>query len=524
MNKNLRIPAVALLGIALTFQNCGKIEIQDQAGQTTGGANLGSSNPAADPLAPLNASVFDGSMAANNEISFEIKLNKAHSMDLQVNWQTENGTALAGSNFTNTMMSTTIPAGSLGVVLKIPILKSEATATNFKIRILSISMGDIARAEAILTIPANSIVTVPVPFVNQWSAISNSGLVARDSNSAVWTGSKMIVWGGRGAAPAGVDGNVFFNDGAEYDPATNTWASMNIVGAPIPRSHHVAAWTGTKMIVWGGFSLAVNGTVYHDTGGVYDPATKTWTAMSMTGAPSGRWSHTAVWTGTKLIVWGGVGANSVNTNTGAIYDPATNTWQAMSTTNAPTSRSYQRAIWTGTRMIVWGGMVGAGFDRSPTNTGGIYDPATNTWIATSTTGAPQGRNEPSMVWTGTEMIVWGGTGVQGIGAIRLNTGGRFNPATNTWQTTSTANAPVIRMGQSTVWTGTKMIVWGGYGGGSPETYLATGGIYDPALNTWQATATTGALSARSTATTVWTGSKMIIWGGVLYSNTGGILQ
>ena len=36
------------------------------------------------------------------------------------------------------------------------------------------------------------------------------------------------------------------------------------------------------------------------------------------------------------------------------------------------------------------------------------------------------------------MIVWGGS--EGYTAI-INTGGRYNPATNSWTATTTANAP-----------------------------------------------------------------------------------
>jgi hypothetical protein len=35
----------------------------------------------------------------------------------------------------------------------------------------------------------------------------------------------------------------------------------------------------------------------------------TWTATALITAPSGRASHTVVWTGTEMIVWGGVGVN-----------------------------------------------------------------------------------------------------------------------------------------------------------------------------------------------------------------------
>ena len=56
-------------------------------------------------------------------------------------------------------------------------------------------------------------------------------------------------------------------------------------------------------------------------------------------------------------------------------------------------------------MIIWGGMT---YD-AVSNTGGRYNPSTDTWIATSTTNAPAARSGHTAVWTGSEMIVWGGS-------------------------------------------------------------------------------------------------------------------
>ena len=56
------------------------------------------------------------------------------------------------------------------------------------------------------------------------------------------------------------------------------------------------------------------------------------------------------------------------------------------------------------------------------NSGGRYDPASNTWSSTTTVGAPSGRQLHSAVWTGSRMIVWGGTD----GSI-TNTGGEYDP-------------------------------------------------------------------------------------------------
>jgi hypothetical protein len=92
-------------------------------------------------------------------------------------------------------------------------------------------------------------------------------------------------------------------------------------------------------------------------------------------------------------------------------------WTATTTTNAPTAREIHTAVWTGTKMIVWGG-IGAG--STNLNTGGQYDPA-DSWTATTTSGAPAGISSHTAVWTGTKMIVWGGTD----GTNVLNTGSRY---------------------------------------------------------------------------------------------------
>jgi galactose oxidase-like protein len=82
----------------------------------------------------------------------------------------------------------------------------------------------------------------------------------------------------------------------------------------------------------------------------------------------------------------------------------------------------------------------------------------DTWASTSTINAPTARFAPA-VWTGSEMIVWGGFD----GNSFLNTGGRYDPSTDSWTATSTTNAPSARGGHTAVWTGSEMIVWGGEG-------------------------------------------------------------
>ncbi len=163
-----------------------------------------------------------------------------------------------------------------------------------------------------------------------------------------------------------------------------------------------------------------------------------------------------------MIVWGGSG-DTINFffNTGGRYNPSTNSWTATSTANAPTPRNAHAAVWTGTQMIVWSGLDPNGVS----NTGGRYDPSTDSWTATSTANAPEPRWFSTAVWTGSEMIVWGGDDEN---LVELNTGGRYNPNANSWTATSTANGPDARSSHTAVWTGSEMIVWGGFDGARSE--------------------------------------------------------
>jgi hypothetical protein len=158
-----------------------------------------------------------------------------------------------------------------------------------------------------------------------------------------------------------------------------------------------------------------------------------WTATSTTNAPSARSHHTAVWTGSEMIVYGGYDLDSFTLNTGGIYNPSTDSWTATTTSNAG-FRADHTAVWTGSEMIVWGGYTGASY----TNGGGRYNPSTNSWTNTTTTNAPTGRGDHTAVWTGSEMIVWGGEDLNNF----FNTGGRYNPSTDSWTATTTTNAPL----------------------------------------------------------------------------------
>lgn len=164
-----------------------------------------------------------------------------------------------------------------------------------------------------------------------------------------------------------------------------------------------------------------------------------WRPMSALPVSTG----TVVWTGSEMIIWGGCSTSSsfCGETTGGRYNPLTDTWTPTSTVNAPIERKEHTAVWTGSEMIIWGGCK-PGYNNFCNTIGfgspGAYNPATDTWRVVPD-GGIEGRTKHTAIWTGTEMIIWGG-----IRLDVLNAGGRYNAATNGWVQTSTVNAPTPR--------------------------------------------------------------------------------
>src|SRR5205807_9827418 len=136
-------------------------------------------------------------------------------------------------------------------------------------------------------------------------------------------------------------------------------------------------------------------------------------------------------------------------------------------------------------MIGWGG-----YNRSYLNTGGRYSPGTDSWTATSSTGAPAGREFHTAVWIGSQMIAWGGFGGTGY----LNTGGRYCAQTGAPSPTPTAT-PCASVGSWTAQAPYPIAVFGNavasqggnvysFGGIANNTAVANAYKYSPATNTW----------------------------------------
>ncbi|GAA2738475.1 hypothetical protein [Actinocorallia aurantiaca] len=286
--------------------------------------------------------------------------------------------------------------------------------------------------------PPNSHATLPAdgaaydPEADSWRVLAKSPLSGRTGQNDVWTGSSLLIWGGN--AKRGK-----LKDGASYDPAADTWTALP--DAPDARSGAQTAWTGTEALFIGGS---------REDGVAYNPATRAWRALPDAPFHSYDWAL-STWTGEEFLLF--VETSGSRETKGAAYDPASDTWRTLPTGPVAAGVS-SGAVWTGDRAVLFSSssrLYSRG-EKDPLDPGGAYIPKTNKWeritLSPPATTAMTGYGEPMLA--GREIVQWGGA--RPAIAYHLDE--------SRWRSIPVPKIP-WREFPSLVWTGTEIIAWGG---------------------------------------------------------------
>jgi hypothetical protein len=308
----------------------------------------------------------------------------------------------------------------------------------------------------------------------------------------VWTGRELLIVGAANGKAAG----------AAYNPATGTWRGLPPTPGPAQTMEggYTAVWTGRELL---GGGLGLNA--------AYNPATNRWRPL---GEWRGNGNGVVVWTGRQVLTWGG-GCCDDYSSSGSTYTPETDTWERLP--QAPLAGRHTTGAWTGRELIVAGGTGrsenGNAIDYRAFADAAAYNPSTHTWRRLPP--MPEPRAGATATWTGTEVLVVGGSGPSSKVRpyVRLHTDAvAYNPATNRWRRLP-AMGDTGRTEHSATWTGRQLLVWGGrtLRDGSWTT-PRHGVAYDPVSNRWSAMPKS-VLAGRIDHVAVWTGSQLLIWGG-----------
>src|SRR5436190_1008455 len=235
-----------------------------------------------------------------------------------------------------------------------------------------------------------------------------------------------------------------------------TW--QRLPAAPVaPDSYLTGAWTGSKLVVFGRAHATEGKAV--NVAASYDPATRRWRKLAPPKGPSGSYEgrYSAAWTGKEVLVWGAFDYEA--------YDPAENRWRLLPR-RPGIGAAGGLVVWTGRELIGWGG----GCCGDAFSDGIAYSPKTNRWrkLASSPLAGSQAPVGGAVAWTRKRLLVWGGKSAAGVA---------LDPGTG--RTMPLPRSPLAaREDPVSAWTGRALVVWGGRApiGGRP---FADGATFTP---------------------------------------------
>ena len=208
----------------------------------------------------------------------------------------------------------------------------------------------------------------------------------------------------------------------------------------------------------------------------------------------------AIWDGTEFVVDIGNGYEA--------YNPASRTWQTLPA--PPSNRTDPFAVWTGNQLLVFGGAGGDTYPATaPEIDGEAFTPRTNTWtpIAPMPSAFLTKNLVGGAVWTGSQAVLWATDGTDELVA-------NYHPASNSWRMLPASGMPVGNGSAVQVfWTGTKVLVWKSTPVGYPVPNFAYGGLLDPATGSWTAVAPPPEVLGGYGDAVTWTSDGLFVWSG-----------
>jgi len=313
--------------------------------------------------------------------------------------------------------------------------------------------------------------------------------------TAVWAGSELLVCCDRNGS------------GAAYRPADDRWDRLP--DSPFPGRTSVAAvWTGREVLLWGGTD-APGVSQAHADGMAYDPAGRRWRVIPP--APIGpRFGSDAVWTGTEMLVWGGLPQccaidSVIHDPAAAAYDPVANSWRRL----ADVPPSWSGDDGSAATLVQGNGRVWV-WRRDHL---GWYDATQDRWVDAAPAPAlpaPEvlSTADPAAaaVLSGDDLLVWTG------GASGDLHGLAYRLPDGPWRRIADAHGYVDAL---SVGPGDRVFA----------ALSAPGGTrvldYRVAQDRWREL-DPPPLTMRRRVVTAWTGEELLVWGG--YSDTGPVLD
>lgn len=308
------------------------------------------------------------------------------------------------------------------------------------------------------------------PEYPHWKNIPNPPEELKPFSKSVWTGAELLVW----------DGETF----AYYDPTTSIWRTekpLNNLFDLTTNTDWVSIMRGQVVSpIWNSGVLnlflceKVPSTRFTEEtrskGVVYDPSLRSWREMNPQNMPSGcSLSQAAPFSiGGSIFYlghrWKDPGRDWNTLMEAAIYSPSRDEWRRVVLPEELQMRKDASVLWTGSQVIFWGGWLPERYKKpNGLNSGTAFDPAANTWTELPLDGSPEGRMEHTATWTGSRMLLYGGvTSPTYDEREYLISGALYDPVRSKWSPMSHGSLRPqphpYRFALRSIWVGTHVLL------------------------------------------------------------------
>jgi hypothetical protein len=297
--------------------------------------------------------------------------------------------------------------------------------------------------------------------------------IARDSHTAtLLQDGKVLIVGGN------VWGGGFAGTAELYDPNSGTFSKTGNLLTPC--AYHTATLlnNGKVLIVGGDASDGFGGIIQLASAELYDPNSGT---FSFTGSLNvGRTYHSATLLNNGMVlVTGGRNVANGELTDSELYDPSAGTFSTTGALNTARDSHTATLLNDGTVLIAGGEVYQSNTGLYvPTANAEIYNPSTGTFTATGNLNAASSAHSATLLNSGKVLIAggWGG----GSGAGGLSRTELYDPVARTFALSTSLSSPRQLFASTILSTGQVLLV-GGYDNNNH--LIVPADLYDPASAT-----------------------------------------
>jgi hypothetical protein len=206
-------------------------------------------------------------------------------------------------------------------------------------------------------------------------------------------------------------------DAELYDPPTQTFIDLGDTNSP--RYQHTATMlqNGKVLIAGGDADPAPNAAF--NSAELFDPVAQVFTSVPVPMTAMREGHAAALLNNGQVLITGGDLPGTGSLSSAEVYDPTSNTFAALTSTMTVPRITHAMNLLNGGKVLITGGATDASGSSTPLSSAEVYDPASQTFTATSSMTSVRDRQSTSLLNDGTVLVDGGTDGVNILNTAEL---------------------------------------------------------------------------------------------------------